>query len=123
MAVNYATSLKTTRMTAVVTALGSGALLKIGTAAMAAVLASITLGATAGTVSGAVLTISGVPLTAIAGATGTAAAATLTTSGGTVIVSGLTVGLAGSGADIIIDDISITSGQTVQLTAGTITHG
>jgi hypothetical protein len=45
--------------------------------------------------------------------------AELRNNAGTVIASGLTVGT--SGADIIISNTAITSGQTVQCTGGTIT--
>jgi hypothetical protein len=85
------------------------------------VLATIALGTTPGTVSGAVLTLSGTPLSATASATGTAAKAELRNNSGSVIVSGLTVGT--SGSDIILDSTSITSGQTVTINSGTITHG
>jgi len=89
---------------------------------MASVLAEIVLGATAGTVSGGVLTFSGFPRSdASADNTGTAAAARIRTSGATDVVTGLTVGT--SGADIILDTVSITAAQTVTLTSATITHG
>jgi hypothetical protein len=56
-----------------------------------------------------------------ADATGTAAAARIRTApGGTDIITGLTVGT--SAADIILDSVSITAGQTVTITAATITH-
>jgi hypothetical protein len=40
--------------------------------------------------------------------------------GGTAIVSGLTVGT--SGQDINLNSTSITNGQTVTISTGTITH-
>jgi hypothetical protein len=97
------------------------ATLEIGTAGMATVLVSITLADPASTVAGSILTLAGMPKSGTAGNTGTAAAARIKESGGTVIVDGLTVGLAAT--DVIIDNTSINSGQTVNLTAGTITHG
>ena len=135
MAVNYLASLKTNRLNLVVNALGtatgptisvtgvSAGTLVIGTSALSGatgVLATITLSVTPATVSGSVLTISGVPLSATASATGTAALAELRNNAGTVIVGGLTVGTAAT--DIIISSTAITSGQTVQVTSGTITH-
>jgi hypothetical protein len=135
MAVIYRSGLRTNRLNLVVNELGSAAAptiattgvsagsLVIGTSALSGatgVLATITLSTTPATVSGDVLTISGVPLSATASATGTAAKAELRNNAGTVIVSGLTVGT--SNADIIISNTSITSGQTVQVTSGTITH-
>lgn len=135
MAVNYSASLKTNRLNLVVNALGTATAptisttgtaagtLVIGTSALSGatgVLATINLSTTPATVSGSVLTLSGVPLSATASATGTAALAELRNNAGTVIVSGLTVGT--SATDIIISTTSITSGQTVQVNSGTITH-
>lgn len=135
MAVTYLTSLRTNRLNLVVNALGTataptisvtGTLagtLVIGTSALSGatgVLATINLSTTPATVSGDVLTISGVPLSATASATGTAALAELRNNAGTVIVGGLTVGT--SATNVIISSTAITSGQTVQVTSGTITH-
>lgn len=124
MAVTYATSVKTARMQAVADAIDAGAgagTLEIGTAGMAAVLATIQLVEPCGTVSGAVLTLDFDPdISATASGTGTAAAAQIKDGGGTAIITGLTVGT--SGTDIVLDSTSITSGQTVTITAGTLTH-
>ena len=122
MAVNYPTAVKTSRMQAVVTAAGTTAVLEIGTAGMASVLATIALGNPIGTVSGAVLTLSGFPRSdTAADASGTAAAARIrTATGGTDIVTGLTVGTTGS--DINLDSTNITAGQTVTINSFTITH-
>lgn len=125
MAVVYPTALKTTRMQAVRDAIDAGAgpgKLEIGTAAMALVLATVTLADPASSVAGDVLTLLGVPLSDTdADATGTAAAARIRTSADADVVTNLTVGLAG--ANIIVDDIEFTAGQTITITAGTITHG
>lgn len=135
MAVTYLASLRTNRLNLVVNALGTatGPTISVtGTAAgtlvigdntlsgATGVLATITLSTTPATVSGDTLTISGVPLSTTATATGTAAKAELRNNAGTVIVGGLTVGT--SATNIIISSTSITSGQTVQVTSGTITH-
>lgn len=56
-------------------------------------------------------------LTCTASATGTAAWARVKTSGGTVIFDG---SVATSGGDFTINSTSITSGQTVNLTAGSM---
>lgn len=85
------------------------------------VLATIALPATAFTVSGAVATLQGVPLSVAASASGTAAKAELRNNAGTAIVTGLTVGT--SATDIILGTTTITSGGTVTITAGTLTHG
>jgi hypothetical protein len=123
MSVIYAAGVKTTRMQAVRDAIDAGAAgkLEIGTAAMATVLATFTLADPASSVAGSVLTLLGVPLTdASADATGTAAAARIRTSADADVVTGLTVGTAGT--DIILDSVSITAGQSVTVTSGTITH-
>lgn len=135
MAVTYLASLRTNRLNLVVNALGTATAptisttgtaagtLVIGTSALSGatgVLATIPLSTTPATVSGDTLTISGVPLSATASATGTAALAELRNNAGTVIAGGLTVGT--SGTNIIISSTSVTSGQTVQVTSGTITH-
>lgn len=125
MAVSYRSSLTTTRMNAVLTDIdnnASPATLEICTAAFAAVLATITLGKPSGTVAGApaVYTMSGMPKSANATGTGTAAAARIKDGGGTTIVNNLTVGT--SASDIILNSTSITTGQQVSLTSGTITH-
>lgn len=135
MAVVYSSTLKNNRMQLVAdlvagkTAASSvgtatAGTLVIGTSALSGatgVLVSFTLGTTPGTVSSGVLTISGTPLTATASGTGTAALAELRDNSGNVIVSGLTVGT--SATDIIINATAISSGQSVTLSSGTITHG
>lgn len=135
MAVVYSATLKDNRMQLVAdliaskvaaasTGTATAGTLVIGTSALSGatgVLVTFTLSATPGTVSSGVLTISGVPLTATASDTGTAAKAELRNNAGTVIVSGLTVGT--SGTDIIINATAVSSGQSVTLSSGTITHG
>lgn len=123
MAVTYETVVKTARMNAVVTQIdeGTGAgKLKIRDGSNN-VLATFTLADPCGTVSGAVLTFDFDPdISATAGANGTATNAIITDSDDETKISGLTVGV-GTG-DIQLDSTSITSGQTVTITAGTITH-
>jgi hypothetical protein len=121
MAVTYTTTVKNARLDAVVTAIGATGVIEIGTSGMAAILATITLNASAGTSSGGVLTLSGFPKSDIADGTGTAAAARIRTAvGGTDIVTGLTVGT--SASDINLDSVTITTGELITLTAATITH-
>lgn len=135
MALTYSTTLKTNRMQLVADLIAgktqtassgtaTAGSLVVGTSALSGatgVLAVIPLNTTPGTVSSGVLTISGVPLSAAASATGTAAKAEFRDNAGNTIVSGLSVGT--SGADITINSTSVSSGQYVQITAGTITHG
>lgn len=119
MAVTYATPAKTVRMQATADHFASGTL-QIGTAAMGTVLATYTLTASQTGVSGAVWTLQFVSGSVSAAATGTAAAARILTSGAAANITGLTVGTAAT--DIILDNTSITSGQTVTLSTATITH-
>lgn len=135
MTVNYSTLLKSDRMQLVadriaskVPVASSGAAtagqLVIGTLALSGasgVLVTIPLAAVPGVVAGTVLTLSGVPLTALAAAGGQAAKAELRNNAGTTICDGLTV--ATSAADIIVSSTTIVAGQSVTVTAGTITHG
>lgn len=122
MAVVYSTSLKNTRMSSVVSAIGSTGVLEIGTTGMGTVLATIPLASTAGTVAGGVLTFSTPVSDTSADATGTAAEARIrTSSGGTDVITGLTVGT--SGANINLSSTSITIGDTVTISSATITHG
>jgi hypothetical protein len=125
MAVTYSTAAKTARMQAIADLLDAGggaAILEIGTAGMASVLATIQLVEPCGTVSGAVLTFDFDPDISDTSAddTGTAAAAQIKDGGGVAQITGLTVGT--SGTDIVLDSVSITTGQTVTITAGTLTH-
>jgi hypothetical protein len=139
MAVVYAATLKTNRMqlvpdliatkvAAASTGAGSAGKLVIGDGTLAGpgatgVLATLTLKNPPGSVSGNVFTVDCVSpaLAANASATGTASKAEFRNNADAVIVSGLTVGT--SGTDIILNSTSITSGQSVAVTAGTITHG
>lgn len=122
MSVVYNTTLKNTRMTDVVTALGSASKLKIYTAALGLLLSTINLANPAGTVTSGVLTFSSTPLTdASAANSGTAAAAQVLDGSGTVVVSGLTV--SSTAGDIVLSSTNIVAGQPVTLTAASITHG
>lgn len=104
-------------------AAGNFAALVIGTANMGTVLATITLQNPSFSFSGRVATLLGVPLTAIAAANGTAASALLQDKNGVVLIGAsgnyLTVGT--SGTDVIVGSTSITSGETITCTSGTIT--
>lgn len=125
MAVTYSTAAKTARMNAVITQIDAGAgagTIEIGTSGMGTVLAILTLADPCGSAASGVLTFDFDPDIAdsSANATGTAAEARIKDSDGTVIISGLTVGT--SGTDIVLDSTSITAGQSVTLTTGTITH-
>jgi hypothetical protein len=96
------------------------AFIEIGTAAMAATLVTITLSDPSFTEASGVITMAGAPKSGVAGSTGTAAAARIRNGANSDIVTGLTVGT--SGSDINLNSVSVTSGQTVTLTSGQITH-
>jgi len=135
MSVVYAVAAKNNRLqviadliasktVAAATGTASAGSLVVGTSALSGatgVLATIALPATPATITSGVFTLAGTPLTATASGTGTAALAEFRNNAGTVIVSGLTVGT--SGTDLILGTVSVTSGQTVQVTSGAITHG
>ena len=123
MAVIYSNALKDTRMTAVITAIDAGTAgsIEIGTAGMGAVLVSIPLAKPSFSEASQAITLLSTPRSGTASGTNTAAAARIKDSSGNIIVSGLTVGV--SGSDINLSSTSITSGQTVSITSGTITHG
>lgn len=122
MAVTYSTAVKNSRLQAVIDAIGSGGLLKIGTTGMGSVLATITMANPAfAAPSAGAMSLAGAISDTAADATGTAAEATISTSGGTVVISGLTVGT--SGANINLNSVAIQINQTVTISSGTITHG
>lgn len=123
MAVTYPNNVKAARMTAVRDLMdaGSGAgKLEIGTAGMAAVLATIPLSDPAGTISAGVLTLSGFPKSDTADASGTAAAARIRDSDNNDVITGLTVGT--SGTNIVLDSVNITTGQTVTINSAVFNH-
>lgn len=127
MAVSYSQALQNSRMDAVISAIdahASPATLEICTAAYAAVLVSIPLSdpsfVRSGTKPNTLITMQGVPKSANATQTGTAAVARIKEGGTTVIADGLTVGT--SATDIILNSTSITTGQQVSISSGTITH-
>jgi hypothetical protein len=124
MAVTYSTAAKTARLNAVITTIDAGAgasTIEIGTTGFGSTLVVINLADPCGTASGDVLTFDFDPdVSGTASAGGTAAEARIKDGNGTIVISGLTVGT--TGADINLDSVSITSGQTVTLTTGTITH-
>lgn len=131
MSVVYNTTVKNTRLQAVIDAIDAGpsfGTLVLMTAANA-VIATLTLPKPSATKSGGVLTLSGTPLSVAATLAGTnvAAKAELRDSTGTAVVTGLTVGGTAEGTnagkDIVLAASTISLGQTVTVTAGTITHG
>src|SRR5665647_153007 len=123
MSAVYNATLKNTRMTDIVTAIGATGYLNFYSAG-AVLLASLPLANPAGTVTGGVLTLT-VPMTdTTADASGTAASASVSTAidgGGTTVISGLTV--SSTVGDIVLSSTNIVAGQPVTITAASITHG
>jgi hypothetical protein len=123
MSATYNATLKNTRMTDVVTAIGTAGYLNFYSS-VPTLLASLPLANPAGTVTGGVLTFT-VPMTdTTADASGTAASASVSTAidgGGTVVISGLTV--SSTVGDIVLSSTNIVAGQPVTVTAASITHG
>jgi hypothetical protein len=123
MGVIYAAAVRTDRMEVALDAInaGSGAgKLKMYTAGDV-LLSTHTLADPAGSVSGDILTFDFDPDISTTGvADGTPTKATVTDSDDNVIISGLTVGT--TGTNVVLDAATITTGQTVTITAGTITH-
>lgn len=124
MAVTYNVAVKTVRMTATRDYFANGTLELLSAADQ--VLAIFGLSADGGEVDGATWTLE-FDATEISGEaaalTGTnAAKARVKTAGGAAHLTGLTVGLAGSGADVIMTNTSISAGQEVGMISATFTH-
>lgn len=118
MAVTYNVAVKTARMTATRDYFADGTL-EIRDASNV-VLATFGLSASGGSILNDVWTLAFDAGTVAAGAAGVAQNAQIKTSGGSAHLTGLTVGT--SASDIILDNLSIASGQNVALSSATITH-
>lgn len=123
MAITAAAFVKTAMMTTMRDSMADGTLELLSAANQ--VLAVFGLSSTGGTISGSTWTValdsSGSTVgTAASGAGTVATSARIKSSGGAVGLSGFNVGLTGSGADFQFDNVSISEGQTVNLTSGTI---
>ena len=125
MPVNYPTAVKNARLQAVVDLIGTTGLLVIGdntlNGAAGGVLASIPLDNPSFDIAGGVMTMRNPPRRVDATGAGNAAKAEIRSGAGTVIINGLTVGLAASSPDVVINSLSVSVGQTIQATLGTIT--
>ena len=119
MPVNYSTAAQNARLTAGrdLCADGTLELLTSGDA----VLASIGLTATAGTVANGIWTIA-FDGPATASAAGTATRARIKSAAGAVVVDGLTVSATGGSGEIRLDNPTLAAGQSVGLTSIAIDH-
>lgn len=133
MAISYVTALRTTRITAVLTAIdaGTGAgKIKLYTgsspgvnsAATGTLLATLTCSDPAGTVSGGVLTFSAITADSSADADGTAGYARITDSDDNAVAD-LTVTATGGGGDVQLNNVNIVTGGTVSISSASITEG
>jgi len=116
--VTYNTDVINQRLQVVVDAIDAGAAsgtLHIGTAGMGTTLAIITLSDPSATVAVGVLTFAGLPKATIAIGSGIPAAAQIYDSNNVLVITDLTV--AQSGADVIVNQSTITAGDTVTLIA------
>jgi hypothetical protein len=126
MSVVYSAATKTARMNGVVTTIGASGFIKFYTSNGGTLLATFALAATAGTVSGNVLTFSDANgatagiMNTTAAAPGTATYARITTAADADVVTGLTVGT--SGTDFVVDNNVFTAGQAVTMNSATLTH-
>jgi hypothetical protein len=127
MALAFSTTLRDNRLTQIVNAAGTGALVRIygGTrpatgGTPTTLLAELTVAGAFGTVSGQVLTVGAVTGDSSADNTGTATWFRVVTSGGTFVMDG-DVGT--SGSDLNLNSTSINAGVAVSISSFTIAAG
>jgi hypothetical protein len=121
MAVIYASTLRTSRMDAVLTAIGNAGKIK-GYTSGDVLVATWALPTPSGSVSGDVLTFDVDPdINATLATTGTITKATITTAADAVVVSGLTVGTSGTNL-VMSSNVVGSTGDTVTLQTATLTH-
>src|SRR6056297_944747 len=95
---------------------GTNGTLEIGTAGFASTLVTFDFAATAfGAASSGTATAASLPITATAAATGTAAEYRIRDQDNVTVWSGTSVGT--SGTEVVLSSTSITSGQSIDLTA------
>ena len=130
MTIQFSTTLRTAIVTAIETTIGTGARVSIRTGAQPANCAAAdsgteliryTLASDWATQASAVLTFSSTPISGAATGTGTAGHYRVYASDGTTCHMQGTVTATGGGGDMTIDNTSIASAQTVQITGWTIT--
>lgn len=133
MAISLSTAIRNARLQVIADAINAGAgagklRLYSGSrpatgGAVTTLLAELTLSDPAhSSIAGGVLTFDAITQDASADATGTATWARIVDSDN-AFVADLSVGLAGSGADVILDSVSIVATNSVQVAVATITEG
>ena len=133
MTIQLSTAVRSARIQALETSIGTGAIIKIWSGAQPAncaaadsgtELASITLASNWASVSGAVLTFDNAPLQdAAANGTGTAGHYRVYASDGTTCGMHGSVTITGGGGDMTVDNTSFATGQEFNITGWTITDG
>lgn len=132
MTIQLSTAVRNARVAAIETTIGTAAKVEIRTGAPPAtpatadsgtLLVSYTLASDWSTQTGGVLTFSGTPIAGTASGTGTAGHYRIKDNAGTTCHAQGTVTATGGGGDMTIDNTSIASGQSVQITGWTITDG
>lgn len=118
MSVVYSAAVKTARMNADATYFANGQLQLLNSTG--GVLATFVLNGTAGSVTGSVWTLGFSAMTVNASAAGTATQAQIVNSSGVAGITGLTVGT--TGTDIVLNNTSIATGQSITLSSATVTH-
>lgn len=132
MTIQMGATLRNARSAQIETTIGTSAKVQIRTGAQPAncaaadsgtLLAEFALASDWSTQAAGVLTFSGTPISATASGTGTAAHYRIKDSAGTTCHMQGTVTATGGGGDLTVDNTSIVSTQTVQITGWTITEG
>lgn len=132
MAIQFSTTLRNNRSASIETTVGTAGKVRIytgaqpatpATAASGTLLVEFTLASDWSSQTGGVLTFSGVPLSQAAVGTGTAGHYRIVDSAGTTCHMQGSVTATGGGGDLTVDNTSIASAQTVQITGWTITEG
>lgn len=132
MAIQLSTAVRNARIAAIETTIGTAARVSIRTGSPPATPATAdsgteliryTLASDWSSQTGGVLTFSNTPISGSATGTGTAGHYRIYASDGTTCGAQGTVTATGGGGDMTVDNTSITSGQTVQITGWTITDG
>jgi len=129
MAIIYSQACKTARMQAVVDSIGlNGKFVILDSSGNA--LATLPLGAVAGTVQGSVMTLAGLPITDLEiDLDGVAVSASIRTSADVDVITGLSVGLLAALApggvattDVQLDKLTFVFGEQVSIDLATFTH-
>lgn len=132
MTIQFGTTLRNNRSASIETTIGTTPKIRVysgaqpatpATAASGTLLAEFTLASDWSSQASGVLTLTSVPLSATATATGTAGHYRFVDSAGTTCHMQGSVTATGGGGDLTVDNTSISSGQTVQITGWTITEG